>query len=686
MRLNRDKRKNLDIQKSEETYLLGVLAKNEESYPHLGITNSAVSVMRNNKDNDSRNIVFYIKAVSDEPQYIKDVINVSCNSGQLYAGIDGHHSTAYIEPFGYQNKNTYKLLSDEGKKEEIYKSLEDRLILFKPRIDADGIFKNVKIQSFTGEYKQGTEYMCVPVITNMDNKRFEESLINGEYIFLEDYNNNMNLPEFIICGDYIYSNFQSWEKHEGNYKLWRCDKGHEKIKKSYLNFNDEDYDYDVIDIIDNLIFVSYEYVESILYPLFDEGELIIKDYDTQTREEQDKYNTHTNEDEKNKSESKENIYDIKSKENEFLNQFKNYTIENNLCYEMKDLVNFHVSVKTNQLTIVAGMSGTGKTQVARAYASTLGINEDNGTLLFLPISPSYTEPEDLIGYLNNTTGIYIASETGLVDLLIHAEKNTEQMHMIIFDEMNLSQVEHWFAPFISLLELPERDRKLKLYSKNSVCHNNTRYSDAVNIGDNIIFIGTVNLDETTKDFSDRLLDRANIVTLNKKKFIDFKNEKMNKKYKSHEKINTIYSYQEYSSWIDSRNRVEDLTDEELIFLDDLHELIQSYDIQKGVSFRILEKICSYINNIPYAFDSMEILSRREAFDIEIKQRLLTKIKGSERQFGELIGKIDCENNIINSKIHDFFESDMAESISDFEITKQEILRKAKELTLYGYTN
>lgn len=686
MRLNRDKRKNLDIQKSEETYLLGVLAKNEESYPHLGITNSAVSVMRNNKDNDALNIVFYIKAVSDEPQYIKDVINVSCNSGQLYAGIDGHHSTTYIEPFGYQNKNTYKLLSDEGKKEEIYKSLEDRLILFKPRIDADGIFKNVKIQSFTGEYKQGTEYMCVPVITNMDNKRFEESLINGEYIFLEDYNNNMNLPEFIICGDYIYSNFQSWEKHEGNYKLWRCDKGHEKIKKSYLNFNDEDYDYDVIDIIDNLIFVSYEYVESILYPLFDEGELIIKDYDIQTGEEEDKYNTHTNEDEKNKSESKENIYDIKSKENEFLNQFKNYTIENNLCYEMKDLVNFHVSVKTNQLTIVAGMSGTGKTQVARAYASTLGINEDNGTLLFLPISPSYTEPEDLIGYLNNTTGLYIASETGLVDLLIHAEKNTEQMHMIIFDEMNLSQVEHWFAPFISLLELPERDRKLKLYSKNSVCHNNTRYSDTVNIGDNIIFIGTVNLDETTKDFSDRLLDRANIVTLNKKKFIDFKNEKMNNKYKSHEKMNTIYSYQEYSSWIDSRNRVEDLTDEELIFLDDLHELIQSYDIQKGVSFRILEKICSYINNIPYAFNSMESLSRREAFDIEIKQRLLTKIKGSERQFGELIGKIDCENNIINSKIHDFFESDMAESISDFEITKQEILRKAKELTLYGYTN
>ena len=84
------------------------------------------------------------------------------------------------------------------------------------------------------------------------------------------------------------------------------------------------------------------------------------------------------------------IFKSTSTETKFLRKFKNYTIKHNLCYDMKDLINFHVSVKTNPLTILAGMSGTGKTQIARAYGETLGINKENGTLLFLPISPSYT--------------------------------------------------------------------------------------------------------------------------------------------------------------------------------------------------------------------------------------------------------------------------------------------------------
>ncbi|WP_052356541.1 hypothetical protein [Faecalimicrobium dakarense] len=318
----------------------------------------------------------------------------------------------------------------------------------------------------------------------------------------------------------------------------------------------------------------------------------------------------------------------------------------------------------------------------------LGINEDNNTLLFLPISPSYTEPEDLTGYLNNTTGLYIASETGLVDLLVHAENNPNKMHMIIFDEMNLSQVEHWFAPFISLLELEPKDRKLKLYSKDAVCHNSIKYKHTLNIGDNIIFIGTVNIDETTKDFSDRLLDRANIVTLKKKKFTEFKNEKINS-YNIGEVEKITYSHEEYRSWVAGTNGVEDLTNQELILLDNLHDIIQIHDQQKGVSFRILEKICSYINNIPSIFDEndVETISRREAFDIEIKQRLLTKLKGTERQYGGLIGKLDINSKeISNSELYNFFNSEDAMKISDFELTKQEIIRKAKELSMYGYTN
>ena len=124
-----------------------------------------------------------------------------------------------------------------------------------------------------------------------------------------------------------------------------------------------------------------------------------------------------------------------------------------------------------------------------------------------------------------------------------------------------------------------------------------------------------------------------------------------------------------------------------MFLDDLHGLIQKYDKQKGVSFRILEKIGEYINNIPTDEFKNLVISKNEAFDIEIKQRFLTKIKGTERQFGQLIGYFNDDSlDIVNSELYDFFNSQEAMAISSFEKTKEEIRRKAKELALYGYTN
>jgi 5-methylcytosine-specific restriction endonuclease McrBC GTP-binding regulatory subunit McrB len=211
-------------------------------------------------------------------------------------------------------------------------------------------------------------------------------------------------------------------------------------------------------------------------------------------------------------------------EYKFLRALKQFTVREKLCYEMNDLINFHICVKTNPLTVVAGMSGTGKTQLALSYARMLDLSEEEETLLFLPISPSYTEPGDLLGYLNSTNGLYVPSETGLTDFLIHAARNPDKMHMVIFDEMNLSQVEYWFAPFISLLEKEEDTRVLQLYGSKANCLNHERYPDSIKVGSNIIFIGTVNMDETTKDFSDRLLDRANIVVLNKKSVVQLKEE------------------------------------------------------------------------------------------------------------------------------------------------------------------
>ena len=152
-------------------------------------------------------------------------------------------------------------------------------------------------------------------------------------------------------------------------------------------------------------------------------------------------------------------------ENKFLDYFLKVLEKKGLCYDKEDIYNFHVSCKSSNLTILAGASGMGKTRLPLAYAECINVRESDGTLLFLPISPSYTEPSDVLGFYNSQTDEYVPSETGLVDFIKHAQDNPTKMHMVIFDEMNLSQIEYWFAPFMSILEKPKGERIITLYSK-----------------------------------------------------------------------------------------------------------------------------------------------------------------------------------------------------------------------------
>ena len=75
--------------------------------------------------------------------------------------------------------------------------------------------------------------------------------------------------------------------------------------------------------------------------------------------------------------------------------------------------------------------------------------------------------------------------------------------------MNMSHIEHWFTPFLSVLQLEKKNRMLNLYVGAQEQEN--QIPSTIEIGENIIFVGTVNFDETTKELSDRLLDRTNLI-------------------------------------------------------------------------------------------------------------------------------------------------------------------------------
>ncbi len=137
---------------------------------------------------------------------------------------------------------------------------------------------------------------------------------------------------------------------------------------------------------------------------------------------------------------------------------KSFVRNKELYLDETDIYNFHISTKTNMLTILGGIPGAGKSRFVQACTEALGLQY--GKNWFGSISPSYQEPHDLLGYLH-PNGTFIESETKLVRALMKAKENQNQLYIIVFDEMNMSHIEHWFTPFLSVLQL----EKAKSYFK-----------------------------------------------------------------------------------------------------------------------------------------------------------------------------------------------------------------------------
>ena len=159
---------------------------------------------------------------------------------------------------------------------------------------------------------------------------------------------------------------------------------------------------------------------------------------------------------------------------------------------------------TKNFVILTGLSGSGKTKIAQAFATWVS-KKDNNQFLIIPVGADWTNREPLLGYPNAlNSGEYIKPDSGVLDLLIKASKNPDQPYFLILDEMNLSHVERYFSDFLSLME---SDDELKLHSSESILN----VPKTIQMPKNLFIIGTVNIDETTYMFSPKVLDRAGVI-------------------------------------------------------------------------------------------------------------------------------------------------------------------------------
>lgn len=108
--------------------------------------------------------------------------------------------------------------------------------------------------------------------------------------------------------------------------------------------------------------------------------------------------------------------------------------------------------------------GTGKSQLIKAYSKALQLGENQ--LNFITVRPFWQDDSDLLGYADTVNSVYRPGDSGLIETLISASKNPDSLYLVCFDEMNLARVEHYFSQFLSVLELPEADRKIRLYNED----------------------------------------------------------------------------------------------------------------------------------------------------------------------------------------------------------------------------
>ena len=182
-----------------------------------------------------------------------------------------------------------------------------------------------------------------------------------------------------------------------------------------------------------------------------------------------------------------------------------YMNNKKIYYHRNVIEDFFALLRTNDLIILAGDSGCGKTNLVKSFAEAIG-----GKSFIIPVKPNWTSAEDLLGYYNPLEKKYVI--TAFLSALIEAEANPNTPYLICLDEMNLARVEYYFADFLSLLEERTEQPEIFLYSDDEASHALEEYKTFLRLIDKV---KSDHKDKSLTDFVDFLQDEEVNIKLHK---------------------------------------------------------------------------------------------------------------------------------------------------------------------------
>ncbi len=300
---------------------------------------------------------------------------------------------------------------------------------------------------------------------------------------------------------------------------------------------------------------------------------------------------------------------------ELCEQFRNYLAKvEKLYFDYPTIRMFISGFAASRLSILEGLSGTGKSSLPRYFAKFI-----NAQCIFLPVQTTWRDKTSVLGYFNDFTKTY--SETDLLLNLYDANYNPDRLYFVVLDEMNIAKVEYYFADFLSILEYPKDQWKLRVmnFPYNFIPPINL-VDGYIQIPSNTYFVGTVNKDDSVQTITDKVYDRA--ITIN----FDSRNAEFTPKGKcepirlSASKLDELYAGALKVS--DNRFNKQDLDKFQIV----TNFIADEFDVTFGN--RILNQIETIVPTYVACGGTKE-----EALDILLSRKILSKLEG---RFGDYV--------------------------------------------------
>ena len=315
-------------------------------------------------------------------------------------------------------------------------------------------------------------------------------------------------------------------------------------------------------------------------------------------------------------------------ERALLDELKDSLDSDGLKFSDRVIYSFHTSLKChsiNPLTVLAGVSGTGKTLLPMKYAQIMGMHS-----LVISVQPRWDSPQDMFGFYNYLEKKYKA--TDLARSLIRMDQlhdfeglsgieSSDRMLLVLMDEMNLARTEYYFSEFLSKLELRKQGDREKAEIVLETGPGSKRQF-RVWVGDNILFVGTMNEDETTQTLSDKVLDRANVLRFGKP------TGKVEGERPSDEDDNASFlrhhlTLKRWLDWIKPYSSEEFWVPEVESWTDEINNILNG--MGRPFGYRVQKTIKKYIANYPGINEGNN--SYKFAFADQVEQKIIPKLRG-----------------------------------------------------------